>query len=244
MNYKKGTLVVIEDESAVWEEPYETYAEFNRIKLWTDSDYWLYRGEEARIIKKVGRVYLIKLEKNDKKLVIEETGISTNFSMRNEWGQGMEDLQVTAKVHNLFARSLKRFCKTNVIKPYCYVIGKDRGVITKISSKLKSVGGCENMPRLTATDLSKRCVELYRQNVIPCGLIRIGDFTLDDSNTDRGESLYEIGNMSKDAIIISFSTTGIKVESMTNTDRGDVKYWNYSIVKSKVKSNKKGGKNR
>lgn len=127
----------------------------------------------------------------------------------------MKAIEFTEDLHNFLANELNKYSRENSMrgeKPiaFAYILGKKDEVVCK-AIRTNTAGGCMHMPHIDSTEFAKRVLELVRQDLIPCGVARVGMFPF--QNGDRGNSLHDLGWIYDDAFILSFSTAGILIES-------------------------------
>ncbi len=155
-------------------------------------------------------------------------------------------IKIAVSVYNALCRALKNFKKrpkklSSDSYPYCYLLGKNKGGIFTEMVRLKRAGynegvgdNCYRMINISPSVIALASVEIYKEQAIPCGIARVGEFRLDQSFGDRGGSLNEVGKMG--GFILSMVKDGIKIEQYI---KGIVKTLEYAIVKNEKQIRKK-----
>ncbi|GEM_PF-6404530 len=77
-------------------------------------------------------------------------------------------INVSLQVHNKLTKVRKLY------QPKLFLLGKDNKNVVRVALKLHTHRGCEELPAVTSGFLTKRTLEIYNLNFIPCGLARIG----------------------------------------------------------------------
>lgn len=153
------------------------------------------------------------------------------------------NIKIKQSLHNRFSKALNRFNnkKDNYDeekRPSCYLLGADKKkVLVDMVSLRKDTDNddCSQMTAINARTISKAMIKLIGKNLVPIGIIRIGDCKLGMGGDyiDRGDSLRELSNLNKNAIMITYTNSGIEIESYDKDNNYDnTLYHNYQIEKA------------
>ena len=114
--------------------------------------------------------------------------IQLSKKMMNKIG----NIKISKDVGLLIKLESSRFKYNFPPTPYCYLLGKKRKKINSmIYLENKLLRGCSQMPTIDGSELLNKGNILLKNNVIPCGLARIGSFNRDSYS--RGSSLIDLG---------------------------------------------------
>ena len=146
-------------------------------------------------------------------------------------------------IHNFFIREGEEVRKENAANKYsnetnhgmyprCFMLGMNkRGIITRALRINQEGGGCVKMPNLSNAILSDVVITMARDELMLCGIARIGTFDL--AQSDRGDSLREISSMGEGAFVLSLSINeGMRIESMPNPKfSSQIKRFEYAVAR-------------
>jgi len=143
-----------------------------------------------------------------------------------------ESVLISGKIHNEIVKVAKKF-NFNTRRPFIYMLGADKNGVIRKMARIKGREGCHEMPSITATEFSNTFLKIIKTKTTAVGVIRIGDFDDFHEDGDRGMSLIQLGGLSPNLIVISYSidkSPEVRCQSY-NRDTGKIIEYEYKIVK-------------
>jgi len=89
-------------------------------------------------------------------------------------------VNVSLKVHNQLTKINKP------IFPKVFLLGKNNNDVICKAIELEKYRACENMPGISSKSLTENSLKLYKQNLIPYGIARIGNSFFDQKKRFGG----------------------------------------------------------
>jgi hypothetical protein len=118
-----------------------------------------------------------------------------------------------------------------------FMLGRDKNYLICRAIPMKSNGGCYAMPSIPAEFLSKAMIEIYKEDLIPCGIARTGNFYV--GQDERGSIISQLRHLNTEAILLSFSGADevMKLEEVGDKKKSILKLF---VVPDKNKQMKGG----
>jgi len=133
-----------------------------------------------------------------------------------------ERLDVSADIHDSIIKAYEKFRKNNEVRARCYILGSDKNNVVREIVRLRTEGGCHNMPAVSASEVAKGFRKVLDKNLIMAGMLRLGNLDVSSSY------IWEICHLSSKAVMLSFGRG--RVRAVRKEKGKEARNLEYNIV--------------